>query len=183
MRVLINWIHLNISLAVSRTLETPLAVSSGVFSPSGRRSLVVDFLLHQRASTCWSCLTTARRAFCVTSYVTLSVWTRALSCLNSVATGQSAQEGRGKKCEPSKRFGLPGLEHAALKGHQLNKRQIIKDLCYVLFTPFVYKIWMSCDEVRSAVSHSLPSKEMLPLQHNQFLHLPLHHHKVNILCI
>lgn len=57
---------------VSRTPETRLAVSLGAFLPSAKKSLVDDFPRHQRASTFSNCLTTARRASCVTSCAMLS---------------------------------------------------------------------------------------------------------------
>lgn len=79
----------NRAFPVSRTLETLLAVFWEAFSLFARRSQVVDFPLHQRASICSSCLTTARRASSATSYATPSVWTRASSSPNSVASGQS----------------------------------------------------------------------------------------------
>lgn len=67
---------------VSRTPETHSAVFLGAFSPSAKKSLVDDFPRHQRASTSSNCLTTARRASCVTSCAMLSAWTRASSSLN-----------------------------------------------------------------------------------------------------
>lgn len=118
----------NRAFPVSRTLETPLAAFLGAFSLSARRSPVADFPLHPRASTCSSCPTTARRASCATSCATLSVWTPALSSPNSVAPGQSSQEGCVKQPEPNKRLGSPGPEPVTQKGHQLNKRGIMKDL-------------------------------------------------------
>lgn len=55
---------------LSRTLETPWAVSSEASSPFARRSPAVGFPLRRRASTCSSCPTTAKRASCVTSCAT-----------------------------------------------------------------------------------------------------------------
>ncbi len=106
----------NGTFPVCRTLETRSAVFLGAFSPSARRSLVVDFPLHRRASTCSSCPTTARRASCATSCATLSVWTQALSSPNSVASGQSSQESCVRRPERRMRLGLPGLEPVTSKG-------------------------------------------------------------------
>lgn len=72
----------NRALPVLRTPETPLAVFFGAFLLSAKRSPVVDFPLHLRASTCSSCPTTARRASCATSCAMLSAWTLALSSPN-----------------------------------------------------------------------------------------------------
>lgn len=85
----VGYICSNRAFPVSRTLETLSAVFLEGFSLFARRSQAVDFPLHQRASICSSCLTTARRASCATSYATPSVWTQASSSPNSVASGQS----------------------------------------------------------------------------------------------
>lgn len=162
----------NGAFPVSRTPETPSAVFSGAFSQSARRSLVVDFPLHQHALTCSSCLITARRASCVTSCATLSVWTQALSSPNSAAPGQSLQEARVMQPELKKRLHIPGLQPAKSEEGHLNKRgeqwRTFKDSSFCLF--------LKLDEVCSKSAPSLTSKGMLFLQHNPiFNHLQFCH--------
>lgn len=156
-----------------RTLETHLAVFLGAFSLSARRSLVVDFPLRRRASTCSSCPTTAKRAFCATSCATLSAWTPALSSPNSAASGQSSQESFVQQSGPSTRLGLPGPEPVTSKGHHQTKGQSWRTykLSFCLF--------IKLDELFS--TSALSSKGMLFLQHNPiFLHLLLPLPKFNM---
>lgn len=113
----------------SRTPETHLAVFLGAFSPSAKKSLVDDFPRHQRASTSSNCLTTARRASCVTSCAMLSAWTRALSSLNSSSSGQATQEGVG--LPQSRLWGSIYVEPA--RSAALNYRRVTRDLLTLLF--------------------------------------------------
>lgn len=111
-------------LPASRTPETRLAVFLGAFSPSAKKSLVDDFPRHQRASTSSNCLTTARRASCVTSCAMLSAWTRASSSLNSCSSVQAAQEG----CVGLSKSRLWGSIYVQpARSEALNDRRVMKD--------------------------------------------------------
>lgn len=115
---------------VSRTPETRLAVSLGAFLPSAKKSLVDDFPRHQRASTFSNCLTTARRASCVTSCAMLSAWTRASSSLNSSSSGQASQEGY-VGLSKSRVWGSVYVEPA--RSEALNYRRVTKDSLTLFF--------------------------------------------------
>ena len=140
----VRYICCNRAFPVSRTLETLSAVFLEAFSLFARRSRAVDFPLHRRASICSSCLTTARRASSATSYATPSVWTQASSSPNSVASGQSSQEGCVKQPETSTRLCIPGLEPVTSKEHHEGPTN----------SPFVsFKNWMSPAQLKSTPSH------------------------------
>lgn len=115
---------------VSRTPETHSAVFLGAFSPSAKKSLVDVFPHHQRASTSSNCLTTARRASCVTSCAMLLAWTRASSYLNSSSSGQATQEG----CVGLPKTRLWGSVYVEpARSVALNYRRVMKDSLTLLF--------------------------------------------------
>ena len=125
---------------MSRTLETPSAVSSGAFSPFGRRSPVVDFPRHPHASTCSSCPTTARRASCATSCATLSVWTRALSSPNSAASGQSAPKSCDQLHKASRGLSYLDWSLSHLRS-SVEQKGVMKELYSLLF------LFLSCEKL------------------------------------
>lgn len=157
----------NRAFPVSRTLETLLAVFWEAFSLFARRSQVVDFPLHQRASICSSCLTTARRASCATSYATPSVWTRASSSPNSVASGQSFAGG----------VVLGSLKRARgsayLDRSLSHQRSTTKDLQTLLLS--LLKTGRAPAQLKSTPSHRSGGK--LFLQHNPIFSISLCHSK------
>lgn len=133
---------------VCRTLGTPSAVSSGASSPSERGSLVGDFRLHLHVSTCSSSPTTARKASYVTSCATLSVWTQALSSPNSVASGQSAQEGCIIQSDTKQEAQLTCVGAFNIKGASLKQNRTLEGPFTSFFVSFI--IWMSSKGVSSS---------------------------------
>ena len=140
----------NRAFHVSRTPETHLEVFLGAFLQSARRSLVVDFPLHQHASTCSSCPTTARRASCATNCATLSVWTQALSSPNSFASRQSSQESCVQQPGSSMRLSKPGLDSDQSEGINYTKGE-----SWRIYTSSFFSIdnWRSSALLQPTPSH------------------------------